>query len=508
MNLFGFELIRKNDQPEAKTFAMTSVVDQDDINVTGIHGSVDQVPYQFMTPDNEQDRIQVYRDISNTVEVGLALNEIFNEIFIFNNPDKIAFDIDFYSESTLSTKIKDAISKEVTELYHLINFEDNGVDWFSQYYIDSKFIMQLVIDEANPKNGITQVIPLDCVKIRKVKMIPTPDPVTGLININEIQEFYIYSDTFSNKNLSQTLHINTPNQVTGLKISADCIVQTVSGLRNPETEKTIGYLDKAILPFNSLKMMEEAMVIFRVIRAPMRRAFYVDTGGMQPARGQAFMMDMMKRFKNKAVYNSKTGTFNQERHIQSMMEDYWLPRSGDKKTTEVQNLDGQFNQEILDEVEYHRDKLWRALNVPISRFEKQSTFAFGESTEIQRDEYRFSKFLAKIRNRFMIVMDETLKRQLILKRIIKEEDWFEIKKSYFWTFAEDNLFIEYKNAQKLNTILTQLDEIKPYIGDFFSRAYVQRNVLKLNEEQVKQMDDEMAKEPKPLTDEDNLNGNV
>jgi hypothetical protein len=307
-----------------------------------------------------------------------------------------------------------------------MNFKRYGVEWFSDWYIDSKFNVQVVINEENHKEGIRKVVPIDPLKLRKVRVIPDPES-DGSFDINEVQEYFLYSNTFDETlkyGEMNTVLASSTNYVNNIKISKDSIVQVMSGIRDADTGKTIGYLHKTIVPYNNLKMMEEAMIIYRVVRAPMRRAFYFDVSRMRPQQAEEYMKNQMKRFKTRFVYNPKTGTSNSQTHIQSMIEDYYLPRHSEGKTTEIQTIDGQSSQEILEEVEYLKDKLFKAGNVPLSRLQdQQNTFVFGKTDQIDFAEYRFRKFLNRVRSHFMILFDELLKRQLILKNIIKEEEW-------------------------------------------------------------------------------------
>lgn len=498
----GFEFGKdKNLQTNTKTFA-SNIVDNDDINVVKYGGGdVSRTSIPVFNYDNDIDKIKVYRNIANTTYVNLAVLEIKNESFIFNTPNKKAFHIDFYDDGAeLSDKIKDAINEEVNNLYNTINFEDNGNNWFERFYVDSKFAAHVVIDEKKKRNGILGVIVLDPVKVRKVKFIPNPDE-NGIINVDEVDEAYMYTDGYNNGDLSQAIYLPMTKQLEPTMMTKESVIMINSGLKDMNTGKTIGHLDKAVVPYNSLKMMEESMVIFRVARAPMRRAIYIDTSHLQPSKGEAYIKEMKNRFKIKVAYDSKTGTITGGRHTQSMLEDYWLPRQNSGKSTEIQTLEGQSDQSILDEVDFFKNQLWLSLNVPQSRFQEQAVFNFGRSAEIQRDEWRFNKFLNSVRNRFMMFFDELLKRQLILKGIIKEYEWEYIKSSYFWKYTEDNLFATYKNSEKLNTMVDLLDRYTPHIGDVVSKQWIYENVCEFTEEEIKEIKAQIAKEPKPIEDE-------
>lgn len=495
MRLFGVDIFNndKGKKPIAQTFPST-VLDADSLNLPKGYGGVNQLTIPFHFYGNDSDKIEIYRKIANTVHVNLAITEIKNESFVFNEPKKKAFHIDFYDDDDINNSIRDKIVDEVENLYRITRFNDIGIEWFEKFYVDGRFILQTVVDDV--KKGIIDVVELDPSKVRKVKFIPEPDS-NGVIDINDIEEAYLYSNTHSkNVDMSQTLYM-THSQYdtdTQIVIKSDSVVMTTSGIKDMNSGKTIGYLDKAIVPYNNLKMMEESMIIFRVARAPMRRAFYVDVGNLQPNRAEAYMKEMKDRFKIKVTYDSNTGTFSGDRHIHSMLEDYWLPRQSNK-TTEIQTLDGGSDQSILDEVEYYKSQLWLSLNVPQSRFQEQASYIFGKGVEIQRDEYRFNKFIQILRNRFMVIFDELLKRQLILKGIIKEYEWEEIRDSYFWVYTEDNLYAEYKNAEKINNIMDMLDRIQPHTGTYFSREWVRKNICKFTDDEIKEIQAQNDAEP-------------
>lgn len=495
MRLFGVDIFNndKGKKPIAQTFPST-VLDADSLNLPKGYGGVNQLTIPFHFYGNDADKIEIYRKIANTVHVNLAITEIKNESFVFNEPKKKAFHIDFYDDDIINNSIRDKIVDEVENLYRITRFNDVGIEWFEKFYVDGRFILQTVVDDV--KRGIIDVVELDPSKVRKVKFIPEPDS-NGVIDINDIEEAYLYSNTHSkNVDMSQTLYM-THSQYdtdTQIVIKSDSIVMTTSGIKDMNSGKTIGYLDKAIVPYNNLKMMEESMIIFRVARAPMRRAFYMDVGNLQPNRAESYMKEMKDRFKIKVTYDSNTGTFSGDRHIHSMLEDYWLPRQGNK-TTEIQTLDGGSDQSILDEVEYYKSQLWLSLNVPQSRFQEQASYIFGKGVEIQRDEYRFNKFIQILRNRFMVIFDELLKRQLILKGIIKEYEWEEIRNSYFWVYTEDNLYAEYKNAEKINNIMDMLDRIQPHTGTYFSREWVRKNICKFTDDEIKEIQAQNDAEP-------------
>lgn len=505
MDLFGYELKKKKQINALETFQ----IDREDIAADAViisDGPVDGSGMSIFSydataiPADEIELITTCRSISLSSEIDEALQEIRNEVFIFDVPGKRAFEIDFKDESTSpSAAIKKKITEEFRTLYNVVNFDERGLSYFDDWYIDGKLYLHKIIDTKQPKLGIQKVVAVDPLRVRRIKYLPKADN-HGIYDISKVQEWYIYSNSFAKNIMPGTI---TPvafgSEVSGLKIRPDAMCYTDSGLIDRATGRTISYLRKAVVPYNNLRMMEDAMLIFRVVRAPQRRAIYIDVAGMQKNKAEQYMKDMMSRFKNKMVYDSKTGQLADRRNVMSMLEDYWLPRRDGGKGTEIQTIDGQSSQDIMDEVEYYRDKLWRALNVPRSRFgaDDAPSFPFGKGIEIQRDEYRFRKFLDKMRGRFLMFMKDLLKTQLILKNIITPDDWDAIGKSITWVFTEDNAFVEYKESEILNNRLVTLNQIQPYIGKgkFYSQEWVKKQVLRQTDQEIADMQAQIDAEP-------------
>lgn len=487
--IFGYEFNKKEDKRVLSTFNLDREITSESIlpdHYSRDGGGLTSIPYELLqTPTREIDLIRNYRELAMAAEVDEALQEIRNEVFIFDVPDKKAFELDWTTETKISKSIRKLIEKEFDNLYNLIEFDTYGTQWFDDWFVDSKIYFHKIIDKKNPKAGIQKIRPIDPLKIRLVRIMPKPEP-DGTFDVSKIEEFYVYSNWDPKANpMNQVVQLNYGHQITGLKIHPDSITYAHSGLFDRNLGMYVGYLKKAIVPYNMLKMMEDAMLIFRVVRAPSRRAFYVDVSGLQKNKAEAYMKDLMSKFKNKMVYDTTSGTLADRRSVMSMMEDYWLPRRDGGKGTEIQTIEGQTSQEIMEEIEYLRDKLWRALGVPRGRFgENQTIGIFGRGVELQRDEYRFSKFLGTLRSRFIVVIEDLLKTQLILKKIISENDWEQVRKSIVWRFTEDNTFVESKESEILNNRLNLLNTITPYIGRFFSEEYVFKNVLHFTDKEI------------------------
>lgn len=498
IDLFGYQFSRKDNTEVLKSIELKSMADPDAINTSSAYGQHGVVEYNnsMYVPTAEIELIKKYRAMAQSVEISQMLTEIFNEVFVMDVENRRAFDINFYDDTDIPEKTIKAITEEVDNLYNISNFRKFGITWFKSWYIDSKFYTQVIINEEAPKEGIKKVVPVDPLKMRKIRVVPNEEPDGGY-DLNKVQEFYVYNETFDdNMQYGMVNTVPSSARINGFKISPDAIVEVLSGERDAETGKTIGYLHNAMIPFNNLKMMEEAMIIFRVVRAPMRRAFYFDVSKMPQQKAKEYMKNQMKEFKTRFVYNSKTGTANSQTHISSMIEDFYLPRASEGKTTEIVNIEGQSSQEILEEIEYLRDKLYRAGYVPMSRLQgEQGTFVFGRSTEIQRDEYRFKKFLNLIRSKFMTLYDELLKRQLILKGIITEDEWDEINGQYEWVYTEDNAFVEWKEAEKWSSRIELLERATAFSGRFLSDYWIKKNVLHFTDEEITEIQEQIDKQP-------------
>lgn len=501
LDILGFQFGGKEDKEVLRAVELKSIADPDAINTSKSYGEHGVLEYNSTTyvPTEEIERIKQYRRLSQTPEISQMLTEIYNEIFVTDVENRRAFDINYYDGTELSQKIKDAISDEVEYLYNLVDFKRNGVNWFADWYVDSKFYTQVVINQENHKEGIRRVVPIDPFKIRKVRVIPDPEQ-DGTYDLNDVQEYYLYNNTSFDESLAfgevNNLLSSSSSFNQNQKIACDSVIQILSGIRDADTGKTTGYLQKAIVPYNNLKMMEESMIIFRVVRAPMRRAFYFDVSRMRPQQADEYMRNQTKMFKSRFVYNPKTGTSNSNTHVQSMIEDFYLPRHSENRTTEIQTIDGQSSQEILEEVEYLKEKLFKSGNVPMSRLQdQQGTFMFGKSDSIDFAEYRFKKFLNRVRSQFMIFFDELLRRQLILKNIIKPEEWEDISGQYYWQYTEDNAFVEWKENEKLSSRLDILERITGFSGRFYSDYYIKKNILKMTDEEIEEIKQQNEQQP-------------
>jgi hypothetical protein len=377
-----------------------------------------------------------------------------------------------------------------------LGFNIKGFDIFRRWYVDGRIYYQKIIDEKNPKRGIIELRQIDPRKIRKVRELKKDkDPKTGVDLIKSIEEFLIYNEKGINYQPNYSTAATGANQ--GLKISLDSISYVPSGLNDSEKNVVLSYLHKAIKPVNQLKMMEDALVIYRLSRAPERRIFYIDVGNLPKLKAEQYLKDIMARYRNKIVYDSATGEIRDDRKFMSMLEDFWLPRREGGRGTEITTLPGGENLGQIDDIHYFQNKLYQALNVPLSRMQPQTGVSFGRATEITRDELKFAKFVGRLRKKFSQLFNDILKTQLILTGVITEQDWIEFKELIQYKFAQDQYFEEIKDAENLRNRIDLLNQMQPFVGTYFSKEYIMRSVLRMTEDEIDVMEKQIASEPAP-----------
>ena len=436
---------------------------------------------------NELDLIRRYRDISMQSECDAAIEDIVNEGIISNLND-IPVNIDL-TNLPYGDKIKRRIRAEFSEVLRLLNFNEKGHDIFRRWYIDGRMFYHKVIDNKDPQKGLQSLRFIDPTKIRKVRETKKdPDPsVNGIEMITKVEEYFIYND----KSFSAA---GSQGNDQGIKIAADSIVYVPSGLLDSNSGRVISYLHKAIKPVNQLRMIEDAIVIYRISRAPERRIFYIDVGNLPKVKAEQYLKDVMNRYRNKLVYDATTGEIRDDRNHMSMLEDFWLPRREGGRGTEITTLPGGSNLGEIDDIVYFQRKLYRSLNVPISRLEAENGFSMGRASEITRDELKFTKFVQRIRKKFTPLFTDLLKTNLLLKGVIAPEDWPRMQEHIQYDFMEDGHFAELKDAELLNDRIQTLDGIQSYIGTFFSKEFVLKKVLNMTDAEVTEMRDQMKKE--------------
>lgn len=412
-----------------------------------------------------------------------AIDEIVNEaIVIEDSGTSVEINMD---DVKAPGQIKKKIEDEFNLLLKMLNFGNMGHDIFRRWYIDGRLYYHLVIDELNPALGVQEIKYIDPRRIRKVREIQKMrDPQTGIELIKKTIEYYLYNE----KGM-----IGAGTNL-GAKIATDSIINVNSGIMDPKQTMVLSYLHKAIKPFNNLRMVEDATVIYRLSRAPERRVFYIDVGNMPTVKAEQYVRDIMVKYRNKLVYDSNTGEIKDDRKHLSMLEDFWLPRREGSKGTEISTLEGARNLGEMEDVKYFQSKLYRSLNVPIGRLEPQQGFSLGRTTEITRDELKFNKFVQRLRNKFSTLFDDLLRVQLILKNVCTEEEWKEFKEDIWYDYKKDNNFDELKDAELLSMRLDVLTKVDPYVGKYYSIEWIRKNILQQTDEDMEEINAQMEQE--------------
>ena len=483
--LFGFTIQRASkDSGGGRTFSVPTSHDGTiDVAGGGFFGQILDTDGRERT---DLDLIRRYRDIAQQAECDTAIEDIVNEGIVSNQNDQ-AIEISL-DRLRYPDKIKRKIRAEFDEVLRLLFFEQKGHDIFRRWYVDGRVFFHKIIDTKNPRKGITELRYIDPTKIKKVREVKKDrDNKSGIDMVEKINEYYIYNE----KGLASA---GTTGSNQGLKISADSITYVPSGLIDGNSGRVLSYLHKAIKPVNQLRMIEDALVIYRISRAPERRIFYIDVGNLPKIKAEQYLKDVMNRYRNKLVYDATTGEIRDDRNHMSMLEDFWLPRREGGRGTEITTLPGGSNLGEIDDITYFQRKLYRSLNVPISRLESESGFSLGRSTEITRDELKFTKFVQRIRKKFSPLFTDVLKTQLLLKGVIAPEDWPVIQEHIQYDFLADGHFAELKDAELLENRLNALQNVEAYVGTFFSKEYVLKKVLRMNDTEIQEMRDQIKKE--------------
>jgi len=494
--LFGFEIKSKKEK-KGKTFVTPENLD----GATQIVDGGGILGHYLNTDSDAKDEkklVQKYREMSFSHEVDGAVEDIINDAVIHEEGvPAVALDLESldYTDS-----IKDKMHTEFTTLLDLLDFNLTGADLFKKWYIDARLYHHIVIDDKRPKEGIKELIPIDPLNIEKVREVKKSKAggQNQIEVVEEIIEYYVYTpDNFGGGRFFQGQSMQNAVQV-----APDAISYVHSGLVDSVKQIIIGYLFKAIKPWNQLRMIEDALVIYRLARAPERRIFYIDVGNLPKLKAEQYLQQVMNRYKQKMIYNAATGEVQDQRKHLSMLEDFWLPRREGGRGTEISTLPGGQNLGETDDIEYFRKKLYKSLNVPISRIEgtDSTQFNLGRASEITRDEVKFGKFVGRLRHRFSTLFTDLLRVQLILRGIIKEEDWWEVRDRIRYIWAKDSHFMELKNSEILRDRFELVSMAEEYVGNYISKEYLRRNILQQTEEQMKEIDKQIAAE-KPEEDE-------
>lgn len=514
MKLFGFEIsrqIKKADEPlpsvpgllpvapvaiqskpvETKSFVPKEAEDGSTvISAGGYFGQY--IDIDGTTVASDQDLILKYRNASEQPECDTAVNYIIDEAIAAGedgSPVSLAMnDLEYPDE------VKDAIQKEFDEVIRLLDFNRSCSDVFRRWYVDGRLYYHVIVDQQNPGNGISELRYIDPIKMRKIREVDTKiDPETGVKLITTKAEYFVYNENQIAGQLVQS--VNTGDSVTGLKIDPSAVCYVPSGLLDSTHKRIISNIHKALKPVNQLRMMEDSLVIYRMSRAPERRIFYIDVGNLPKAKAEQYMQEIMSKYRNKMVYDASSGAVRDDRRHMSMLEDFWLPRREGGKGTEITTLPGGENLGQIEDILFFKKNLYRSLNVPLSRFEANtSLWTAGKSTEINREEVSFQRFIDRLRRKFSYLFINLLKTQLLLKNIIVEDDWFKIKEKIKIDFMRDNYFSEIKEFEIMAQRMEMLDKVGDYIGRYYSEKWVRRSILRQSDDEIEAMDLEIAQE--------------
>ena len=498
MRIFGFEIKRDiggAEEEKAVSFVEPSN-DEGAITIgNSLGGSYGIAINMEGDAKTEGELVTKYRGMMMQPEIGQAVDEVVNEaINIDTHENAVEVVLD---DTELPDKVKDRIVEEFEEVLRLLDFSNYGYDIFQKFYVDGRLNYHIIIDTENLKDGIKEIRYIDPRKLRLVKEMDekAKDPHSGIPLKKIKKEYYLYSDAgFGSKSVSNNIH--SGQTVQGYRIAKDSVARVTSGLMNETNSLVLSYLHPAIKPLNQLRMLEDATVIYTITRAPERRIFYIDVGQLPKAKAEQYLHDMMTRHKNKLQYDSDSGDITDGRKFMTMTEDFWFPRRGGERSTEVDILAGGSAQALSQDenLQYFQRKLYKSLKVPISRLEPETMYSFGRVSETTRDELKFGKFIRRLRSRFSGLFDLLLEKQLILKGILDPEEWAEVKDKIRYDFMKDNYFEELKQTEILREKVNMLKDIEEQIGKYYSREWVVKNVLFMTDEEMREMQKQMDKE--------------
>ena len=483
IDFFGFQLGKKQKDSGKESESVKSFVAPESYDGTytveagGILGTYIDFAGSIK---GENELINKYRGLALYPECDQAIQDIVNESIVMDNTKKcVGLNLNTIN---LSDNIKNKIQVEFDNILKLLDFKNKAQDTFRRWYIDSKLYYHILIDENDPSKGIQELRAINPTMIKKLRKVNKQQQTLGnnaVPMVKNVEEFFIYKNT-DKDSLYQT-------STQGVKIHPDSICYVHSGMVDTATKRVVGYLQKAIRPMNMLRQIEDAVVIYRISRAPERRIFYVDVGNLPKQKAEQYLRSIMNRYRTKMVYDPSTGETRDDRNHLHMLEDYWLPRREGGRGTEITTLDGGQNLGEMEDVDYLLKKVYRSLNVPVSRMEPENGFNMGRSAEITRDEVKFFKFIEQLRTKFAVVFVSLLKTQLILKGILTEEDWKSISQDVGFTWTQDSYFSELKETEIMKERLDLLSQMEDYIGRYYSTEWIKKNILRQSEREMEEM---------------------
>lgn len=491
--IFGWQVKKsKEEEKQKKADSFVLPENQDGaVNVEGVAGAYGAYIDFDATVKNEFELVTRYRELSLLPDVDFAIDDIVNEMIVMDGTEEaVKLNLE---KVKLNKSVKTKIEEEFRNILTLLDWNNQAYEIVRKWYIDGRLYFHIILDDTKVDRGILELRYIDPRQIRKIREIDRQvDDNTGVELVSVRDEYFTYN--------ARGIQFNAPNSyssvasIGGVKITTDCICYTHSGIVDKYSSSILSHLHKAIKPINQLKMMEDALVIYRIARAPERRIFYVDVGNLPKSKADDYLRSVMNRYRNKLQYNIETGEMKDERRFMSMLEDYWLPRREGSQGTSIETLPGGENLGEMQDVEYFQKKVYRALNVPLSRLDSGAGFQLGRAAEISRDEVKFSKFIHRIRLRFSHLFDELLKKQLIVKKVINADEWNSIRENIKYVYNTDNHFAELKEAEIFKSRLELLSQIDSFAGKYYSVEWIRRNVLRQSDEDQDEIDTQIKQE--------------
>jgi hypothetical protein len=495
VKLFGFEIKRDGGQGgQAQPVSFVEPSNEDGAITVGnamggFYGTMLDMEGSAKT---ESELVTKYRGMAMQPEISQALDEVINEAISVDVNEKVV-EIVLDDTDEIPDKVKDRIAEEFDTVLSLLDFTNTAYDLFSRFYVDGRLNFHIIIDEEDLKRGVIELRYVDPRKIKLVREIDKKDKDPSGVPTKKVKnEYFLYSDQGFGNSSSNLGGNGSQNQH---RISKDSVARITSGLMNESNSMVLGHLHPAIKPLNQLRMLEDATIIYALTRAPERRIFYIDVGNLPKAKAEQYLRDMMVRHKNKLQYNSATGEITDAKKMMTMTEDFWFPRRGGERSTEVDTLAGGGAQVLStdENMQYFLKKVYKSLKVPISRLEPETMASFGRTSEITRDELKFGKFIRRVRSRFAGIFNHILEKQLILKGIIGPEEFALIKNKIRYDFVKDNYFEELKQSEIIRERMTTLRDVEEHVGVYYSRNWVVKNILQMNRLKLKKNNSEMPK---------------
>jgi hypothetical protein len=498
MELFGYQITKKVGSKELKkekeVVSFAPKPEDDGVSSTvaagGYYGQY--VDLDGTASSNDRDLIIKYREAAQQPECDSAISDIVDAAIASANngapAELILNDLD------QPDSIKKKIAEEFNSVLSLYKFNKTGENLFRKWYIDGRVYFHVIIDEKNPKRGILELRPIESLFMKKIKEVKkVTDTKTDVAIQKVVNEYYVYSEDYSGSGAG-VVGSGSQGSVSGVKISKEAIINVTSGLLDATQKRVVSYLHKALKPVNQLRMMEDSLVMYRYSRAPERRIFYIDVGNLPKGKAEEYVQGIMNKYRNKLVYDAQTGDIKDDRRHMSMLEDFWLPRREGGRGTEITTLPGGENLGQIDDILFFQKKLYKTLNVPITRLDSEDSFNLGRASEISRDEVKFQKFIDRIRKKFSNILIEALRIQLILKGIISQSEWEEIVEDISIDFLEDNYFAELKENEILKERIDMLDSLSDHIGKFYSTKWIRNNILRQTDEDIDRINKEISSE--------------